>query len=137
MLCVFQALTYVTLLSNPSCTKNCLPKVNPDEKLILTAACSERCYGQLTFTWTLFLYEKYDMPEPFNLSTLNQTTADDLRNMVSNPIEELSLAFKPKSLEPGRKYVLQLTAKRPNGVFGELRNTLRINTSPADGTWKL
>ena len=111
--------------------------MNPDEKLILEATCEKRCYGQLDLTWSLYWYDNPDTPEPFNLTTLNVIPSDKLRDMVTNPITEIGMAFKANSLVPGRKYVLQLIAKRPNGVFGELRETLLINTAPIDGKLKI
>jgi hypothetical protein len=53
--------------------------------------------------------------------------------MVSNPINELQMAFKANTLLPNRKYILQLLAKRPNNVTGEVRHTMIMNDSPKGG----
>ena len=52
---------------------------------------------------------------------------------MTNPINELQMAFRPNVLVPNRKYILQLTATRPNNVTGELRYTMLMNDVPTGG----
>ena len=101
--------------------------------MILDATCKARCKGNLKFSWSLFKYDDFHAREPRNLSALERIPDDELARSVSNPIGELSLAFKPHSLLPNTKYTLQLIAARPSGVFGEFRRMLRINQAPNGG----
>ena len=59
-----------------SCIKNCQERVNPDEKLIIESTCTANCYGQLELKWILFWFDNIDMPEPFDLSELNEVGAE-------------------------------------------------------------
>jgi hypothetical protein len=74
------------------------------------------------------------MPEPYNLSALNEFPSSQLTEMASSPIDALEIAIKPNTLEPKTKYILAFRAFRPNGVFGELRYTFLTNDAPVDGT---
>jgi hypothetical protein len=56
--------------------------------------------------------------------------------MVTNPIDELQMAFKPNTLIADRKYILQLTARRPNNVSGEFRYTMLMNDAPTGGQFE-
>jgi hypothetical protein len=73
------------------------------------------------------------MPEPYNLTSLNETAKDEFEQMACNPIDGLDIGVKAYSLEPGKKYTLALKAMRPSGVYGELRYTMLINTPPENG----
>ncbi|XP_028402422.1 sperm receptor for egg jelly-like [Dendronephthya gigantea] len=115
------------------CLKNCQEKVNPDERVTAKAFCTTNCYGQLAFKWRLYWFDRVDMTEPFDLSELNEVPLETLSNMVTNPVDELELAFKSNTLKPERKYILQLKATRPNKVFGELRYTMLMNNAPKEG----
>ena len=53
--------------------------------------------------------------------------------MTTNPIDELDIAIKPNSLKVGKKYIIAFRAIRPNGVYGELRNTVIVNSPPIGG----
>ena len=116
-----------------SCSTNCGVKTARDEKKILKSKCNTRCYGELAFTWTLYLYDDINAPEPYNLSRLHEFSSSELKEMTSSPIDGLEIAVKPNALQPQRKYILAFRAFRPNGVFGELRYTLLTNEAPADG----
>ena len=105
----------------------------PDEKIILKSSCSAFCIGMLQFNWSLYLYDDVNMPEPYNLTDLNEIDQTKLQGMASNPINELDLAIKPNSLQPGRKYIIAFRAQRPNNVYGELRYTLFIDAPPENG----
>ena len=116
-----------------SCVRNCQTKVNGDEKIILASKCTAHCYGKLEFGWSLYSYDDVSMPEPYNLTDLNEIPKDELENMASNPVNELDLAIKPNSLKAGGKYILAFQATRPNRVYGELRYTMLINDPPLNG----
>ena len=75
------------------------------------------------------------MPEPYNLSKLNEIAKDEFEQMACNPLDSLDIGIKPYSLEPGKKYILNFKAMRPNGVYGELRYTMLINTPPENGMY--
>ena len=36
------------------CAENCKDKINPSQRLALTAACKENCLGKLVYTWRLY-----------------------------------------------------------------------------------
>ena len=116
-----------------SCSKNCQSEVVPDKKTILVSSCSSFCYGELEFSWSLYLYDDINQLEPFNLSSLNQIPKDEFENMTSNPLDELNLAIKPDSLQAGKKYTVAFRATRPTGVYGECRTTVIVNSPPAGG----
>jgi hypothetical protein len=116
-----------------SCSKNCKDKITSDEKTILQSACSAFCTGELTFSWSLYCYDDINTPEPLNLSSLHEIPQSEFQDMVYNPINELDLAIKPYSLQPGKKYTLAFRATRPTGALGELRTTLLVNSPPAGG----
>ena len=73
------------------------------------------------------------MPEPYNLTNLNEIARDEFEQMACNPVDELDIGIKAYSLKPGKKYILSLRAIRPSGVYGELRYTMLINTPPKNG----
>ena len=116
-----------------SCSKNCKSKFLPDERTVLASSCSSLCYGELAFSWSLYSYDHVDQLEPFNLSSLNEFPPNEFENMVFNPIDELSLAIKPDSLQVGKKYIVAFRATRPSGVYGECRTTMIMNSPPVGG----
>ncbi|CAB4035285.1 Hypothetical predicted protein, partial [Paramuricea clavata] len=120
--------------SRVCCFKNCKDKIISDEKTILQSECSAFCSGELTFSWSLYCYDEINTPEPLNLSSLHEIPQSEFQDMVYNPINELDLAIKPYSLQPGKKYTLAFQASRPTGTLGELRTTLLVNSPPAGGT---
>ena len=73
------------------------------------------------------------MPEPYNLTDLNEIPKDKFEKMSCNPVDGLELGIKSYSLHPGKKYILSFRAVRPSGVFGELRYTLLVNEPPKNG----
>ena len=73
------------------------------------------------------------MPEPYNLTDLNEIPRNVLEIMASKPVDELDIAISPNTLEINRKYVLAFRATRPSGVYGELRYTMMINSPPTKG----
>ncbi|XP_028412301.1 uncharacterized protein LOC114535123 [Dendronephthya gigantea] len=116
-----------------SCKMNCKSKINTDEKIILESFCDARCYGELTFLWSLYLYDDVNTPEPYNLTELIEIPREEFSNMTSNPVDELDLAIKPNSLKENKKYIAAFRAIRPSGVVGELRYTLLMNSPPERG----
>lgn len=120
-----------------SCSKNCREKVVPDEKIILKSKCSAYCYGELSFSWSLYMYDDPNMPEPFNLTDLNAFSAEEFQNIASSPTNQIDIAIKPNSLEKDRKYIVAFRATRPSGVHGELRYTMLMNSPPSIGKRKL
>ena len=116
-----------------SCSKNCKSKFLPDEKAILLSSCTDFCYGELKFNWSLYEYDDVDQVEPFYLSNLKVIPKVEFQNMTMNPIDELNIAIKPNSLKVGRKYTIAFRAIRPNGVYGELRTTVIVNSPPIGG----
>ena len=116
-----------------SCHKNCKAKTAREEKFILKSKCNKHCYGELSFTWTLYRYDDLNSAEPYNLSTLHEFTSTELKEMTSSPIDALEIAIKPKMFEQRRKYILAFRGFRPSGVFGELRYTFVTNDAPVDG----
>lgn len=105
----------------------------PDEKIILMSSCSSFCYGELSFRWSLYMYDDPDMPEPFNLTDLSAISPEEFQNMASSPINQIDIAIKPNSLEKDRKYIVAFRATRPSDVYGELRYTMFINSPPRTG----
>ena len=116
-----------------SCSKNCRDKVIPDEKIIIKANCKSLCYGKLDFGWSMYMYDDINMPEPYNLTDLNEITQEQLAAMALNPTNELDLAIKQDSLQPGGKYILAFRAIRPSRVYGEVRYTMFVNAGPVNG----
>lgn len=115
------------------CSRNCLSKLRPDEKTILFSSCNKFCAGELTFSWSLYLYDNIKQREPFNLSSLNEVPKADFQNMALNPVDELEIAIKPDSLQAGKKYTIAFRATRASGVYGECRTTVIVNTRPVGG----
>ena len=106
----------------------------PDEKMIMEAICRTRCEGNLEFTWNLWRYTDYNMLEPRDLNaTLDHVPYTELAEMITNPLGELQLAFKPDVFPVRTKFTLQIVAQRPSGVFGEFRRIIKVNTSPTGG----
>ena len=97
--------------------------------------CSKYCVGELTFSWSLYLYDDINQREPFNLSTLNEIPPAEFQNMASNPINELNIAIKPHALKIGKKYTFAFRATRTGGVYGELRTTVMVNAPPYGGMY--
>jgi hypothetical protein len=116
-----------------SCSKNCQNKIDHSEKTILQSSCAAFCTGELSFSWSLFLYDDINTPEPLNLSALHEIPTRQFQEMVYNPINELDVAIKPYSLLLGKKYTLAFRAARPSGVIGELRTTILVNLPPTGG----
>ena len=75
------------------------------------------------------------MPEPYNLTGLNEIPRNELENMASKPLDELDLAIKPNTLKTNKKYIVAFRATRPSGVYGELRYTMLINSPPVEGSY--
>ncbi|XP_028408505.1 sperm receptor for egg jelly-like [Dendronephthya gigantea] len=115
------------------CSRNCESKLRPDEKTILLSKCSRFCAGELTFSWSLYLYDNINQHEPFNLSSLTEVPEADFQNMAMNPVDELEIGIKPDSLQVGKKYTIAFRATRVSGVYGECRTTVIVNTPPAGG----
>ena len=116
-----------------SCSKNCKSKFVPDKKAILVSTCDSFCYGELTFSWSLYSYDDINQLEPFNLSALNEIPKDEFQHMTSNPPDEINLAIKPDSLQVGKKYTIAFRATRPSGSYGECRTTVIVNSPPVGG----
>ena len=53
--------------------------------------------------------------------------------MATNPVDELDIAIRPNSLKIGKKYMFAFRATRTNGVYGELRTTVIVNSPPTVG----
>ena len=107
----------------------------PDQKIILTSSCSKYCSGELSLNWTLYEYDHVNQPEPTDLTDLNEVPQKEFENMAANPTNELEIAIKPHSLKAGRKYTIAFRATRPNGIFGEYRTTVFVNSPPVGGTF--
>ena len=116
-----------------SCVKNCQAKTIFDEKSILQSNCEAYCTGKLRFSWSLYLFDNINTPEPLNLSSLYEIPQQEFQNMVYNPINELALAIKPNALQCNQKYIFAFRALRPTTVMGEQRTTLLVNSPPTGG----
>ena len=124
LLCIF---------SLHSCVKNCQAKTISNEKTILQSNCEAYCTGKLRFSWSLYIFDNINSPEPLNLSSLHEIPQEEFQKMVNNPIDELDLAIKPNALQCDKKYILAFRAMRPSAVLGEQRTTLLVNSPPTGG----
>ena len=132
-ICVIFCVKQLYIFSLHSCTKNCQAKMISDEKTILQSNCEAYCTGKLRFSWSLYIFDNINSPEPLNLSSLHEIPQEEFQNMVYNPINELSLAIKPNALQCDKKYILAFQAIRPSAVLGEQRSTLLVNSPPTGG----
>ncbi|KAK3752814.1 hypothetical protein QZH41_016346, partial [Actinostola sp. cb2023] len=106
------------------CAENCREKVNPSERLSLSAECNGAgCWGKLFYDWTMYILTEGNT---WTVATYNSSQA------TSKPGSRITIIGK-NTLEGGRQYKIEVTAKRQIGPKGLATAVFHVNSPPFGG----